>query len=138
MSDIRGYTDYIIEKHETLTTIPPIHIYINIVNNRLVFKIKDGYKLELKMPETMKLFGSTKKLIYKTKNGEKVPTLEVVEVVLVQCSLEDNQYQQNSEVLYTFTPNKLYAILLNIDPSNLVFLKTCNTEFDEIIITFTD
>ena len=131
MSDIRGYTDYIIEKHETLTTIPPIHIYINIVNNRLVFKIKDGYKLELKMPETMKL-------LYKTKNGEKVPTLEVVEVVLVQCSLEDNQYQQNSEVLYTFTPNKLHAILLNIDPSNLVFLKTCNTEFDEIIITFTD
>ena len=131
MSNIRGYTDYIIEKHETLTTIPPIHIYINIVNNRLVFKIKDGYKLELKMPETMKL-------LYKTKNGEKVPTLEVVEVVLVQCSLEDNQYQQNSEVLYTFTPNKLHAILLNIDPSNLVFLKTCNTEFDEIIITFTD
>ena len=56
----------------------------------------------------------------------------------MQCSLEDNQYQQNSEVLYTFTPNKLYAIFLNIDPSNLVFLKTCNTEFDEIIITFTD
>ena len=50
----------------------------------------------------------------------------------------DNQYQQKSEVLYTFTPNKSYAYLLNVGPSNLVFLKTCNTVFDEIITTFTD
>ena len=64
-----------------------------------MFKIKDGYKLELQTPETMKLFGSTKKLIDKTKNGEKVPSLEVVEVVLVQCNLVDNQYQQNQSSL---------------------------------------
>ena len=69
-------------------------------------KIKDGYKLELQTPETMKLFGSTKKLINKTKNGEKVPSLEVLEVDLVQCNLIDHQYQQKSEVLYTFTPKK--------------------------------
>ena len=86
----------------------------------------------------MKLFGSTKKLIDKTKNGEKVPSLEVLEVVLVQCNLVDNQCQQNSEVLYTFTPNKSDAYLLNVEPSNLVFLKTYKTEFDEIIITFMD
>ena len=78
------------------------------------------------------------KLIDKTKNGEKVPILEVVEVVLVQCNLINNQYQQNSEVLYIFTPNKSNADLLNVEPSNLVFLKTFNTEFDEIIITFSD
>ena len=78
------------------------------------------------------------KINRKTKNGEKLPNLEVVEVVLVQCNLVDNQYQQKSEVLYTFTPNKSYAYLLNVEPSNLVFLKTYNTEFDEIIITFTD
>ena len=71
-----------------------------------MFKIKDGYKLELQTPETMKLFGSTKKLIDKTKNGEKVQSLGAVEVVLVQCNLVDNQYQQKCEVLYTFTPNK--------------------------------
>ena len=65
----------------------------------LVFKIKDGYKLELQTPETMKLIGSTKKLIDKTKNGEKVPNLKGVEVVLFQCNLVDNQYQQNSDVL---------------------------------------
>ena len=61
VSDIQDYTEYIIKKHETLTTIPPIHVCINKINNRLVFKIKDGYKLELQTRETMKLFGSIKK-----------------------------------------------------------------------------
>ena len=86
----------------------------------------------------MKLIGSTNKLIQKTKNGEKVPSLEVVDVFLVKCNLVDNQYQQKSEVLCTFIPNTSYACLLNVEPSNLVSLKTYNTEFDEIIITFTD
>ena len=103
-----------------------------------MFKIKDGYNLELQISETMKLFGSTKELIDKTKNGEKVPSLEVAEVLLVQCNLVDNQCQQKSEILYTFTPNKSYVYLLNVKPSNLVFFKIYNTEFDEIIITFTD
>ena len=62
----------------------------------------------------------------------------MVEVVLVQCNLVDNQYQQKCEVLYTFTPNKSYAYLLNVEPSTLVFLKTYNTEFDEIFIAFID
>ena len=79
-----------------------------------------------------------KKLIRKTKNGEKVPSLKVTEVVLVQCNLVDNQYEQKSKILYTFTSNKSYAYLLNVEPSDLVFLKTCNTEFDEIFVTFTD
>ena len=57
-----------------------------------MFEIKYGYKLELQTPETMKLFGSTKKLIDKTKNGENIPSLEVAEVVLVQFNLVDNQY----------------------------------------------
>ena len=84
---------------------------------------KDGYKLELQTPETMKLFGSTKKFIGKTKIGEKTPSLEVVEVVLAQCNLVDNQYEKY-KVLYTFTPNKSYAYLLNVETINLVFLKT--------------
>ena len=127
VSDTQDYIEYIIKKHETLTAIPPIHVYINRINNRLVLKIKDGYKLELKTPETMKLFSSTKKLIGKTKNGEEVPRHEVAEVVLVQCNLIDNQYHQKSEVLYTFTANKSYAYLLNVEPSNLVLLKLYNT-----------
>ena len=64
--------------------------------------------------------------------------LEVAEVVLVQWNLLDDQYQQTPEVLYTFMPNRFYAYLLNVEPSNLVFLKTYNTEFDDIIKTFTD
>ena len=86
----------------------------------------------------MKIFGSTKKLIDKTRHGEKVPSFELVEVTLVQCNLADNQYQQKSEVLYTFTPNKFYAYLLNVESSNFVFLKIYTIEFDETFITFTD
>ena len=78
-----------------------------------------------------------KNIINKTKNGQNVASLEVVEVVLVQCRLEDNQYQQKSKVLYLFTPNKSYPYSLNAEANNLVFLKNYNTEFDEIIITFT-
>ena len=84
----------------------------------------------------MKLFGSTKKLIDKTQNRENLPSLEVVEVVLVQYNLVDNEYPQ--QVLYTFIPNKSYVYLLNVEPSNLEFLKTYNTEFSEIAIISTD
>ena len=76
VSDIQDYIEFIIIKQETLTTIPPIYVYINRINNRLVFKIKVGYKLELQILDTMKLFGSTKKLIYKTKNREKFQILK--------------------------------------------------------------
>ena len=137
VSDIQDYLEFIIKKHETLTAIPPIHVQINRINNRLVFKIKEEYQQELQIPETTKIFGSTKKIIDKTKNGESVPSLEVVKVVLVRCNLVDNQHQQISEVLQNFTPNKYYASLLNVEPSDLEFLKTY-TEFDEIITTFTD
>ena len=54
VSDIEDYIEYIIKKHKTLTKYLPIHFYINRINNRLVFKIKDRYRLELQTPETMK------------------------------------------------------------------------------------
>ena len=100
------------------------------MNNMFVLKIKDEHKLELQTPETKKLFGSIKKVIDKRKYGENVPSLKVVEVILVQCNWV-------SEVLYTFTHNKSYAYLLNVKSSNLVFWKTYYTDFDEIIRTFT-
>ena len=99
MSDIQNYIEYIIKKHEILTTIFPIHVYINRINNRLVFKIKDAYRLKLETSETMKLFGRTTKLIDKRENGENMLSLEVAEVILVQCKLVDNRYQRKSEVL---------------------------------------
>ena len=92
MSDIQDYIEYIIKKHKTLPT-NSILIYINKINNRLVFKIKNRYKVKLEVCETMKLLGSTKKLIDETKNGENVPSPEIVEIVLVQCNLINNQYQ---------------------------------------------
>ena len=65
-------------------------------------------------------------------------SVEEAEVVLVQCNLGNNQYQQRPEVLHTFTPNKSNGYLLNVEPSNLVFLKTYNAEFDDITRTFID
>ena len=86
----------------------------------------------------MKLVVRKKNLIHKTKNVEKVPSLKVVEVVLVQCNVVDNQYRQKSKVLYTFTANNSYAYLLNVEPNNLVFLKIYYSEFDEIITKVMD
>ena len=86
IDDIQDYFEFIIKKHETLTENPPIQIYPNKIKNRIVFKIKTGYKLELLTLETMKLLGSTKKDVDKDKNSENVPKLGSVEVVLVPCN----------------------------------------------------
>ena len=73
ISDIQDYFEFIIKKHETLTENPPIQIYPNKIKNRIVFKIKTGYKLELLTSEKMKLLGSTGKDVDKDKDGENVP-----------------------------------------------------------------
>ena len=132
---IQNYIEYIIKKHETIAETAPILIYANKISNRIVFKIKTGYKLELLSKETMKLLGSTKDTIDADKNSER---LENVEVVLVHCNLVNNSYQQASRVLFTFVPNKQYGQLISISPNSLIFLKTMNTEFSEIEIWFTD
>ena len=127
------------KKHGENVDNPSIIIYINKIENRITFKIKSGYYLELLTPETMKLLGSTVvSKINKDKNGENVPNLEVVEVVLVHCNLVNNDYQQESRILYTFVPNKTFGSLLEISPRNHVFLKTFNSEFREIKVWFTD
>ena len=92
IDDIQDYFEFIVKKHEILTEDLPIEIYPNKIKNRIVFKIKTGYKLELLIPETMKLLGSTKKVVGKDKNGENIPKLEFVEVVLVHCNLVKNDY----------------------------------------------
>ena len=86
----------------------------------------------------MKLLGSTKNKITKDKNGKNAPLLEITEVVLVHCNMVNNDYQQDSRVLYTFIPNKCFGSLLDISFSNHIFLKTLNSEYDEIIVRFTD
>ena len=82
----------------------------------------------------MKLLGSTESKITKDKNGENVPHLEIVELVLVHCNLPDNDYQKNSRILYRFVPSKPFGSLLEISPTNHIFLKTFNSEFQEISI----
>ena len=108
------------------------------IENRVIFKTKNGYSLELSTPETMKLLGSTKNKITKDNNGENIPHLEITEVVLVHCDIANNDYQQDSRVLYTFVPNKPFGNLLEISPTNHIFLKTFNSEYAEIKVWFTD
>ena len=138
ISDIQDYFEYILKKHSESADNPSIRIYVNKIENRITFKIKSGYYLELLTIETMKLLGSTESKITKHKNGENAPHVEVVELVLVHCNLVNNDYQQDSRILYTFVPNKAFGSLLEISPSNHVFLKTLNSEFQEIKIWFTD
>ena len=83
----------------------------------------------------MKLLVSTKKDVDKDENGENVPKIESVEVVLVHCNVVNNRYQQTSKVLFTFVPNKQFGQLITISPHSLMMLKTTNTEFH---LWFTD
>ena len=113
-------------------------VYINKIKNGITFKIKAGYYLKLLTPETMKLLVSTKSKITKDENGENVPHLEITEVVLIHCNIVNNDYQQDSRVLYTFAPNNSFVGLLDISLKNFIFLKTFNSEFPYIELWFTD
>ena len=86
----------------------------------------------------MQLLGSSKKVIDKNKNGEVVPRLETVEVVLVHCNLVNNNYQQASKVLFTFVPNKQFGQLITVTPHSPIMLKTTISEFPFIEVWFTD
>ena len=138
ISDIQDYFEFIIKKHKTLTENPPIKIYVNKIKNRIVFKLKTGCKLELLTPETMKLLGSTKKDVDKDKDGENVPKLESVEVVLVHCNLVKNDYQHTSKVSFTFDPNKQFSQLTNISPHSLTMMNIVNTKCSFVEVWFTD
>ena len=86
----------------------------------------------------MKLLESTKNNVNQDKDGEDVPKLESVEVVLVHCNLVNNNYQQASKVLFTFVPNKQFGQLVNIAPHSLIMLSTTNTEFSSIEVWFSE
>ena len=138
VSDIQDYFKYSLKKHGEITSKPSVQIYVNKIENRITFKIKDGYSLELLTPEIMKLLGSTKNKITEDKNGENVPHLQITEVVLVHCDIVNNDYQQDTRVLYKFVLNKPFGSLLETSPTNHIFLKTFNSEYNEIEVWFTD
>ena len=109
ISSIQDYFEYILKKHSESVDNPPIRIYVNRIGNRITFKIKSGYYLELLTPKTMKLLGSTESKINKDKNGKNAPHLEVVESVLVHRNLVNNDYQQHARILYAFVPSKTFG-----------------------------
>ena len=89
----------ILKKHGKKFDKSSVKIYVNKIENRTTFKIKNEYSLELLIHETMKLLGSTENKITEDKNGENVPYLEITEVVLVYSNIVNNDYQQDSSVL---------------------------------------
>ena len=137
MTSHARWVEYIIKKHETVTHNPPISIYVNKIENKIIFRIKTGYYLELLTPETMKLLRSTKCKITKN-NGENVPHLEITEVVLIHFNIVNNNYQQDSRVLYKFVPNNSFGQVIHISPKYFIFLKTFDSEFLYIEVWFTD
>ena len=108
------------------------------IENRIAFKINTRYKLEILSPETMKLFGITKKDVDQDKDGENVLKLESVEDVLVHCNLVNNSYQQISKVLFTFVINKQFGLVINIAPHSLTILNATNIEFSFAEVWFID
>ena len=116
ISALQNYFEYIIKKYETIADVSSVLIYVNEINNRIVFKIKSGYKLELLSKETMRLLESLADTIDGDKNCELVPKLESVDLVLVHCNLVNCSYQQASKVLFAFVPNKKYGQLITVSP----------------------
>ena len=112
VSYIQDYFEYISKKHVENIDNPSLKMYISKTKNRITFKIKNGHSLELLTSETMKLLGSTENKITKNKNGENVPHLEIKEVALVNCNIVNNDYQQDSNELNTFVPNKRFGSYL--------------------------
>ena len=108
------------------------------IENRIAFKINTRYKLEILSPETMKLFGITKKDVDQDKDGVNVLKLESVEDVLVHCNLVNNSYQQISKVLFTFVINKQFGLVINIAPHLLTILNATNIEFSFAEVWFID
>ena len=123
VSCIQDYFEYIFKKNGEKTDNPSIIKYVNKIENKIPFKRKTGYYLELLTPEIISLLGSTKSKISNDKNGKNVPYLQITEVLLVHCNIVNNDFHQDSRVLYTFVPNKLFSQLLDVYPKNLIFLK---------------
>ena len=138
--DIQDYFLKLMQKHErTIKTneeIPNL-TYPNGIKNRISFKIKTGYKLELLTPETQKLLGDGP-TIDKNKISKNVQQLDKVDYVLLHCNIVQNDYLQNSKLLYEFAPDKMFGQLISVKPHVFIRCKTSDSIFDYIEIWFTD
>ena len=129
VSDIQDYWSSILKKNNESIDNSPIRIYMKKIENIITFQIKIGHYLEILIPETKKLLGSTKNKIAKAKIDKNVPHLELAKVILVCCNIVNNNYQQDSRVSYTFVSNKPFGQLLEISPTDFIFLKIFNLVF---------
>ena len=124
VSNIQDYFEYILKKHGKNIENPSVKIYVNKMVNRITTGIKNWCSLEILTPEKKKkLLESTENKITKDKSSEIVPHLEITEVVLVHWNIVNNDYQQDSRVLYTFVPSKLFGSLSEISPTNHIFFE---------------
>ena len=134
------FLDEVIKKHESNVKSneqSTMLIYANRILNRVSFRIKTGYKLELLTNETMRLLGDGP-IIDTAKNGENVARLEIVRSVLVFGNLVENIYLQDSKLLFSFVPNSRFGSLLSITPQVLKYCDTVDSIFDYIEISFAD
>ena len=140
VEDIQDYFLRIIQKHEPTiknNEESPVLIFPNETENKIVFKIKTEYKLELFTKETMKLLGDGP-TIDRDKNGKNIPELDQVDSVLLQCNIVQNDYLQNSKLLYEFVPGKTFGKLISVKRTVLIQCKTRDSIFDYIKIWLTD
>ena len=86
----------------------------------------------------MKLLGCAENKLTKNKNGENVQHLEITEEVLLHFNIANNDYHQDSRVFYIFVPNTPFGSLLEISPTDHIFLKTFTSEFQSIEVWVTD
>ena len=121
VSDIQDYFEYILKDMEKTLIILQSIKNVKKIQNRITFKVKIGYCLELIMTETMKLLGNTKSKINKDKNGENMAHLEIAEVVLIQSNIVNNKNLQDSRLLYTFVPKKSFVQLSEISLKKFIF-----------------
>ena len=140
IADIQNYFLWIIKKHETITSKEesPILIHPNKIKNKIVFKIKTGYKLQMFTNEAMRLLGDGPR-VDTDKNSKNVPELEQVHSALLHCNVVHNDYLQNSKLLHTFVPDNSFGQLLSIEPKALIHSKTTDSIFyytDSILTDF--
>ena len=140
LADIQYYFLWDIKKHEKYfnsSEESPILIYPNKIKNKIVFKIKTGYKLQLLTNETMAILGDGS-IVDTNKNYKDIAGLEKVFVCLLHYNIAHNDHLQNSKLLYSFVRNNTFGKLLSIEPKELIRTKTTNFIFDYIEIWFVD
>ena len=112
VSDIQDHFEHLMKKHQILINDPPLRIYVSKIENKTTLRTKTEQYLKLLTPKTMKLIGSAISKVTQDENGENLPHLEIIEVVLAHCNVVNNDYSRNLRVLNIFASIKSFGQLL--------------------------